>query len=64
MIAKDIQKMNECPDCASLNIVHNLDREQLICRECGLIYEPLTTEVARATPRKTVKAKKTVKRRK
>lgn len=37
-----VQEINECPDCASPNIVHNQDREQIICRECGLIYEPLT----------------------
>ena len=39
---KDIRQVTECPDCASSNIVHNLQREQVICRECGLIYEPLT----------------------
>jgi len=39
---KDIREVTECPDCASGNIVHNLQREQVICRECGLIYEPLT----------------------
>ena len=39
---KDIREVTECPDCASANIVHNLQREQVICRECGLIYEPLT----------------------
>ncbi len=38
----DIRQINECPDCASSNIVHSLEREQIICRECGLIYEPLT----------------------
>ncbi len=38
----DIRQITECPDCASSNIVHNLNREQIICRECGLIYEPLT----------------------
>jgi len=38
----DIRQILECPDCASPNIVHNLRRDQVICRECGLIYEPLT----------------------
>jgi len=38
----NLQQIKECPDCASSNIVHNLKREQIICRECGLIYEPLT----------------------
>ena len=39
---RDIREIKECPDCASSNIVHNLEREQVVCRECGLIYEPLT----------------------
>jgi len=38
----DIRQILECPDCASPNIVHNMRRDQVICRECGLIYEPLT----------------------
>lgn len=41
---QDIREIKECPDCASANIVHNLEREQVVCRECGLIYEPLTPE--------------------
>ncbi len=42
---QDIREIKECPDCASSNIVHNLEREQVVCRECGLIYEPLTPDV-------------------
>ncbi|MBI4146317.1 hypothetical protein HY489_03190 [Candidatus Woesearchaeota archaeon] len=38
----DIKQLNECPDCASSNVVHSQERDQLICRDCGLIYEPLT----------------------
>ena len=41
---EDIREIKECPDCASSNIVHNMEREQVVCRECGLIYEPLTPE--------------------
>ena len=37
----DLEKIRECPDCASANIVHNMEREQIICRDCGRIYEPL-----------------------
>ena len=40
-MVKDLSKINECPDCASTNIVHSDMREQIICRDCGLIYEPL-----------------------
>jgi len=38
---RDIKDISECPDCASTNIVHNQRREQVICRDCGLIFEPL-----------------------
>lgn len=40
----DIHDIKECPDCASQNIVYNEERQQIICRDCGLIYEPLTPE--------------------
>ena len=40
----DIHDIKECPDCASLNIVYNEGRQQVICRDCGLIYEPLTPD--------------------
>lgn len=38
---KSVQDFRECPDCASTNIVHSLNREQLICKDCGLIFAPL-----------------------
>lgn len=36
----DLTTIDECPDCASQNIVFSRDREQVICRDCGLIFEP------------------------
>ena len=39
---KDIHEVKECPECASMNIVYNDAKSQVICRDCGLIYEPLT----------------------
>jgi len=38
----DTRKIKECPDCASRNIIHSEIRDQIICRDCGLVYEPLT----------------------
>ena len=78
LMIKDIKQIKECPDCASSNIVHNIEREQVICRECGLIFEPLTpdveeefekthhlgTEGARAKAKKPVKKAKAKKRKK
>ena len=37
---EDIHDIKECPDCASINIVYGI-RDQVICRDCGLIFEPL-----------------------
>jgi len=37
MEKKDV---SECPDCASHNIVYSEAREQIICHDCGLIFEP------------------------
>ena len=42
----DITQMNECPDCASTNIVHGMMRDQVICRDCGLIFEELAPMLA------------------
>ncbi|MEM2916044.1 MAG: TFIIB-type zinc ribbon-containing protein [Candidatus Woesearchaeota archaeon] len=35
-----LQSINECPDCASENIVHSTMRDQVICKDCGLVFEP------------------------
>jgi transcription initiation factor TFIIIB Brf1 subunit/transcription initiation factor TFIIB len=36
--------LKECPDCASPNIGRAEARDQVICRDCGLIFEPLDPE--------------------
>ncbi len=36
----DIMEKKDCPYCGSSNVVYNL-RGQLICRDCGLIFEPI-----------------------
>ena len=66
---RDIQQIKECPDCASSNIVHNQAREQIICRECGLIFEPLAPvleekfeKAHKIAPKRAKKAKKAKKR--
>jgi hypothetical protein len=40
----DIYAVKECPDCASMDIIYNDRRQQVICKSCGLIYEPLTPQ--------------------
>ena len=44
MALKNIKEVKECPECASRNIVYNEKKQQVICRDCGLIFEPLTPE--------------------
>lgn len=57
----DVRKLSECPDCASRNIVKSLLREQLICRECGLIFEPFAATSEQVSLIKTKKARATKK---
>ncbi len=38
---KDVCEIEECPECGSTNIICNSKKQQVICRDCGLIYEPL-----------------------
>lgn len=58
--------VKECPDCASHNIVFSEVREQIICHDCGLIFEPFqAVETPKSSPLRmpvTVKQKKEVKK--
>lgn len=38
---QSIHDIKECPDCAGNNLVVHDDKEQILCRDCGLIFEPL-----------------------
>jgi len=31
--------LKECPECGSKDLIHNKDRGEMICRECGLVIE-------------------------
>ncbi len=41
-MVENIHKINECPDCADPDVVYNERKQQVVCKACGLIYEPLT----------------------
>jgi transcription initiation factor TFIIIB Brf1 subunit/transcription initiation factor TFIIB len=41
---KDIKEVKECPECASTNIIHNDKRQQVICKDCGMIFEPMAPD--------------------
>jgi transcription initiation factor TFIIIB Brf1 subunit/transcription initiation factor TFIIB len=35
------KNIRSCPDCGSDNIIYKEEENQLLCKDCGLIYEPL-----------------------
>lgn len=37
-------RRKECPDCGSPNVLYESTTEQLICHDCGLIFEELPPE--------------------
>ena len=41
---KDIHDIKECPECASTNIVFRDSDKQVVCRDCGMIFEPMAPE--------------------
>jgi ribosomal protein S27E len=40
----EIRRRKDCPDCGSDNISFDPETEQLICQDCGLIFEELPGE--------------------
>ena len=43
-MVKSIHDIKECPECAGVNLVYNDTKQQVICKDCSMIYEPLTPE--------------------
>jgi len=43
----EVKRRKECPDCASMNIVFEPENEQLICQDCGSIFEELPPGIGR-----------------
>jgi len=41
---KDIKEVKECPECGSDNIVRNEKRQQVLCKDCGMIFEPMSPD--------------------
>lgn len=35
---------NECPECGSSNVIYNREQDQLVCQDCGTIFEELNPE--------------------
>src|SRR3989344_5025212 len=41
-MVKDIYEIKDCPDCGSSEIIYNEKKQHVICKDCNVIYEPLT----------------------
>jgi len=50
IMTMNLTDISECPDCGSTNIIHSKFREQIICRDCGLIFEPLAPGIEEKMP--------------
>ena len=37
-------KKDECPECGSNNVLYNKKRQQIVCKDCGDIFEELTPD--------------------
>ena len=37
---KSVKEIKACTECGSSNIIHSTFREQVICKDCGLVFEP------------------------
>lgn len=37
----NIHEIKECPQCGSLDLVYRNAQEQVVCKDCGMIFEPL-----------------------
>lgn len=35
---------NRCPECGSDNVIYNRRDDQLICQDCGVVFEELPPE--------------------
>jgi transcription initiation factor TFIIIB Brf1 subunit/transcription initiation factor TFIIB len=45
---KSVCALTKCPECGSTNTICSEGRQQLTCKDCGLIYEPLAEEKKKA----------------
>jgi len=44
MTKEKVIKKDECPECGSSNVHFNEEKQQTVCRDCGVIFEELLPE--------------------
>ena len=40
----DMDKIKACPECGSSNIIHKKNKEEIVCKVCGMIFDELIPE--------------------
>ena len=59
LMITSIYDVRACPECAGSSLSYLDDRDQVVCRDCGLVYEPLTPRDERRLERVSQALKKT-----
>ena len=54
----NIYEVKACPECSGANLSYLNERDQVVCRDCGLVYEPLTPKEERRLERVSQSMKK------
>ncbi|MBW2972156.1 hypothetical protein KY359_03930 [Candidatus Woesearchaeota archaeon] len=44
-VSREVKRRKDCPDCGSINIIFDPETEQLICQDCGAIFEELPPDM-------------------
>lgn len=42
-MVSSIEEIKNCPTCGSDNLVHISSRDQIVCRDCGVVHEPFSS---------------------
>ena len=42
MAKKKLKDQNLCPECGSENVIYKRDDDELVCKDCGMIFSKLT----------------------
>lgn len=40
----NLSKVKQCPECGSDNIIYKKKEDEIVCKDCGLIFSELTPE--------------------
>lgn len=43
IMVSTIEEIKNCPACGSDNLVHVTSRDQVICKDCGMVHEPFSS---------------------